>query len=58
MLLKKFTEFKIENISEIKGGFRYVTTSQSSFEKKRNSLQSKGESMCISHTGNHYCIEW
>ncbi len=58
MLLKKFTAFKIENTSEVKGGYRHVTKSYSSFQRKRDKLQRKGECMCITHIGDYYCIEW
>lgn len=45
-------------ISEIKGGRRYVTKNRYAFEAKRNELQNKQACMCITHVGNTYCIEW
>lgn len=54
----KFQALTEEAAKEIKGGLRYITSSRSAFEAKRDYLQCCGVSMDIKVQYGVYCIEW
>lgn len=53
-----FQALSTDEIKEVKGGLRYITSSRSAFESKRNYLQCCGASMDIKVQNGIYCIEW
>lgn len=57
-LNNKFKKLSTAEAKNIKGGLRYITTSRSAFESKRNELQNQQKCMCIIHVNGVYCIEW
>lgn len=56
--MKKFNTLSTEELKEIKGGLRYITTSYTQFATKREQLQNQQACMCITHKDGVYCIEW
>lgn len=57
-LNQKFNILSTEEAKNTKGGLRYITTSRTAFESKRNQLQNQRKCMCITHVNGVYCIEW